>query len=351
MLPYIASDSLISFVFNSGLFIFYTIVAIAFFLVFFRYWSINKDKKLVLSENSFNVILEDIKNGTPSSLPLINNKKEYFIFIKLWSYKFENANGDERHNLLRFIKGLQLEKIIFEMLNHENDNYKIIAIKTLKHLKEQQFTPELYKSLKGKKPFLALLSAQSLIEIEPKTAIVDIIDFYLKNGDWVNKKILQILENTKEEHLRKVLLDKLKKSSTKQIVKIVKLFILIDEKIAYDESKKLITNYKDAKIIAASLGYINKEQDKTTLLSYTKHQSWEVRLSAIKSLTNMLIPDDINIISLLLSDETWVVRSYTAKALVLKNFAGVEYLDKLQSLLVDQQAKKSLKIARNRSTL
>lgn len=346
MLPYIDSNNFIEFVFNVGLFISYVIIVLIFFLIIFNYWSVNKEQKNVLYKNAWNVAFKDIESGTIASLPLIKNQKEYIIFIRFWLQRIESANNKQQQNLLHFINDLRPEETLFEMLNHKNINYKAMAIKALLHLKYKQFEPKLYEVLKGQNLMLSILSAQVLIEIEPKTAIGDIVDFYLKKDDWIYKKICQILEKVEEKDLSKILLNMLKVASTEQMVKIVKLFTIIDEQTAYDEAKILITKHDNPIIIAASLAYINRKEDRGILLVFTKHESWEVRLSAIKSLANILIPEDINTIALLLSDKFWKIRHHTAKVLISQSFSRAKYLDELQFSLVDKNAKKTLSMVR-----
>jgi len=312
----------------------------------FHYWLYLKGNRARVLQDNWNIAFQASENGMKFNLPAIKHQKEYILFLSCWLRRVESASPKKQVKLLCLLYRLQPEIPVIKMLNHTDKNCNIIALKVLAYLKYKKLEPKLCAAIKDSNPLISLLSARALFEIAPIRSIAHIVDLYLTQNKWLDNEIITILEKVETKKLINLLIYKIELAPAEKIAKLLRLLSNANIETARNESIKLLQKQNNPEIIAASLKYIIRKEDRELLLGYTKHKSWEVRLSAIQSLGCMITPEDINIIALLLSDENWKVRHHAAKSIVSKAFATTKYLDELKFSLVDQNAKRTLSVAK-----
>lgn len=339
---------MIELVLASGFFTLYIIVALLFFLIVFRYWNANKIKRESAYIQSWKRSFASIQLGKYCTYPSISSNKERFLFIDTWLKEAQELNASEKEKMLAFAKQAWVKKEIFNLLSDERLAYKECAINAIGVLQIRDFDINLKRCLLEKNILLSSISARTLVKIESKNIINQIVDLYVDQNAWPSRVVIQILKNSKTK-LSSILVQKLKNTPENKIAKTVKLLALVDEQFAYNQAKSLLETYDSPEIMAASIYYVNKKEDKNLLKQFIRHKSWKVRLAAATSLESMLSNKDINSFALLLSDKKWKIRNHIADALVSKEFANKEYLDTLSSSMVDPKAQSALLTARKRA--
>lgn len=349
-MPSTASDILVSFVFYSGI----TILAVSFmmmvFVLFFRIWSLGKSRAIRRFNQRWETVLEALGHTIPSRLPPIR-PKEAFLFLKLWSDYYEKADPTGRENLLELASHLRLESIAAKMLEERGGDHKILAMRTMGHLKSESATDKLLEMLKHPNPLFSLLAARALIRISGASALDLLMPYFIAKKEWQTNKVLLILGGIDPDTIAPVLIDAAGYTPVAQLPRLIRFFTLMPPERAREKAHELLKHHSDPEIIAACLHYTNHPEDKMLLKSYLAHKAWVVRMHTVKALAPILTVEEVGEILPLLRDHAWWVRYHTARTVVEQPFADTAYLDAMDASLSDPYAKDALRQARSKRSI
>ncbi len=328
--------------------ILFSILLIAFILLF-RIFDIRKKYEIMKFYKTWHPIFNNINSSIPTILPKVK-KSNHFHLLKMFNKNYEKTYLISQTNLLTIANHLALENITKEMLNYNNSIYKIVAIKTIGYLQIEKFSSKLDDLIEHENIIITLIAIQSLIKISPKNLDKLISLLIAKEECHINKVIL-ILSNVDKEILTKSMKNIIAKTSIELLPRLIKLFDLIDKHDANEEAKKILLKYQEIEIVSTAILFLSEEKEKNFLFSFVKHESWIIRMQAIKALSSMLLIEDIKNISKLLLDSSWWVRYHTAYAIVSIKSITSDYLDNLEEVLGDKFAIDALKVARKKKDL
>lgn len=349
-MPSTASDTLIGFVFYAGVAILGISVIMMLFVILFRLWSLARNRTVRRFRKRWEEVLTALDHTIPPNLPKIR-PNEQFLFLQLWSDRYEKAEPMGRNNLLELAAHLKLGTIAAEMLQETSGDHKMLAMRTLAHLKSDAGTPTLMELLKHPNPLFSLLAARTLVRIEEAAALDLLMPYFVAKKEWQANKILLILEGIEPEVIAPVLTDAIDYTPLPQLPRLIRFFTLMPTERARHEALLLLQRHTDPEIIAACLHHTNHPEDKRLLTEYLSHETWIVRMHAVKALAPLLTAPDIALLFPLLIDPAWWVRFHTARTIVMQPFADEKYLDTLDANLVDRYAKDALHQARSRRSI
>ena len=346
-MPSTASETLISLVLYTGVAALGIAMLMMLFVLFFRLWSIGKSRSIRRFNARWEELLGSLDHIIPPTLPAIR-PGEMFLFLKLWSNRYEHAEPTGKANLLALAAYLGLETTALTMLENRNGDHKILAMRTLGHLKSHGAREALVELLNHPNPIFSLLAARALVHIEAHASLDLLMPNFIGRKEWPINKILLILDDIAPQVIAPVLLDALAYTPDSQLPRLIRLFSLLTPERAREAALALLKNHTDPEIIAACLHYTLFPQDKPMLLHFLTHGEWAVRMHAVKALAPLVTQQEIEQLLPLLTDRAWWVRYHTARAIVGQPFADEVYLDGLESSLADRFARDALRQARSK---
>ncbi len=345
-----ASETLVAVVFYAGITILGISLLMMFFVIFFRLWSLGKNRAIRHFRREWEGILNALDHTIPPNLPKIRAGEQYF-FLQLWSDRYEKAEPAGRENLLDLAAYLKLDSIAASMLEHTNGDHLMLAMRTLGHLKSEKGTTILMELLKHPNPLFSLLAAKTLVRIEEAAALDLLMPYFIAKKEWQTNKILLILEGIDPETISPILYNAVSFTPPSQLPRLIRFFTLMPPEHARSKALDLLENNTDPEIIAACLHYTDHPEDKRLLTEYLSHEAWVVRMHAVKAIAPLITALDIALLFPLLNDPSWWVRFHSARAIVRQPFADDPYLDALDASLVDLYARDALHQARSRRSI
>lgn len=349
MQPFISSNLLNTIVFDIGIISILFSILLVIFILLFRIFAIRKKYEIMKFYKTWNPIFNNIQSSIPNILPKVK-KSNQFHLLKIYNRTYEKKALDSQTNLITIANYLDIENIAKNMLNYKNSIYKIVAIKTIGYLQLKKYSSTLDELIEHENIVVTLIAIQSLIKISSKN-LDKLIPLLLCKEECNMNKIILILSNIDENILYESIKKIVNTTHIELLPRLIKLFSLIGKSNANEEAKKILLKYQEIEILSTALLFISEEKEKDFLFSFIEHDSWIIRMQAIKALSSMLLIEDIKTISKLLLDSSWWVRYHTAYAIVSIKSISENYLNNLEEVLGDKFAVDALKVARKKRDL
>ncbi len=212
-------------------------------ILLFRNFTIKKRYEIIKFYRTWNPIFLNINSYIPISIPKVENSNEFHL-LKIFNKTFEKNNTYSQTNLLKLADILDVKNIAIRMLDYDNSIYKIVALKTIGHLKIKESSSSLYKSIKHENIIIILITIQSLVKISYSN-LDKLIPFLIFKDEVHINKIILVLSSFDREEIEQSIKKSIPRMGKNHLPRLIQLFSLIDKDIANEEAKKILLKYQD----------------------------------------------------------------------------------------------------------
>ncbi len=294
-------------------------------------------------------LLAECTFQVPEKLPRIPRAMRY-TFLKLWTYHLESLAGATRGNLVQLAQSAGMSEIVRDMVAQGNLRKKLIAVVALGHLGDKTRWHELRLLVGDPSPMLSLAAARALLDIDARATLPWLITVIGAREDWPMAKIAAMLKDIGPDLLTTPLIAATEAAAaaedgSHQVPRLLRLMAVAHSERAAPALRRILSQTEDPDVIAAALRVLRDPEDVTMMRGYVRHANWVVRISAVRALGHIGMPEDRKLLTDLLSDEHWWVRYHAARALIALPFTTLVELDKIRSILPDRFAADMLKEA------
>lgn len=262
-------------------------------------------------------ILLDNLYSIPTSLTAVP-KRDTTSFLLLWNHLQEILKEDARDRLAILARSLEIDKVAIKMLASRKTSKCLLALSVLGNLRKEQAWDKIEKFVNNKNMLLSLTALNALAKINPTRAVQIIIDFMVKQDNWPDYKIANILyeigSKTFSEPLAKAILS----TNPEKQARLLTFMRFANGTVAVPIARKLLKESSDTEVISACLnllGLLSDIRDARLIKDFIKHPASPVRIRAVSALGNIADDQELHVLEECLSDSEWWVRYRAAQAI------------------------------------
>ena len=286
-------------------------------------------------------LLAECVFGVPEKLPHVPRNMRYH-FLRLWNYHHELLTGGARKNLESLAALLKLEEIARELLRGDL-RQRLIAVLTLGHLGDRTYWHELRALVDDPSPILSLTAARALLDIDASATLTWLVTVMAAREDWPLARVVSMLKEAGPDRITLPLIAAGEgvvraEGGSRRMVRLLRMMeVAHTERIAAVVGR-IVRESADAEVIAAGLRLIRDPRDREMVRAFTGHESWFVRVSAVRVLGQIGEVADRELLTGMLSDHHWWVRYHAARALLALPGVLIEDIEKIRNALTDRYA-------------
>ncbi len=289
-------------------------------------------------------LLAECVYQVPETLPQVPRAMRYH-FMKLWNYHHESLVGSARKNLEQLAYALKLEEISRDLLHHSDLRSKLIAIVTLGHLGDRTQWHELRALVADPSPMLSLAAVRALLDIDAGATLTWLVTVMAAREDWPLARIVAMLREAGPGRVTLPLIAAAEaaaqvevKGDTRQIVRLLRMMEVAHTERIGTIVGRIVRAATDPEVIAAGLRLIQDPRDLELVRCHLAHETWFVRVSAVRVLGRIGESADRVVLTDMLGDRHWWVRYHAARALIALPFTSFAELEIIRARLPDRFA-------------
>ena len=276
--------------------------------------------------------------SVPENLPRIKNSEAHDFMI-LWNHFQTVIKGEDHYKLIILARSVQLDRFAMQNLNSRYFQHQIMAILTLGNLEEKNAADELVKHTENQDPIFSLYAVRALMKINPTENLHFLMSHMINRSHWSFPMAASIIKETDSQIISVPLTEAIFEAPDEIKIKMIPLL-----KFAYSEDiLPLIRHYLESinnpEVISSVLAIMQDPKSLDIARRYLYHDTWFVRLQAIKAIGRLGDFSDVNRLAPHLADKEWWVRYRTAESLSLLPKMTTEILQEIEKKQTDRYAK------------
>ncbi|MFQ5431790.1 MAG: HEAT repeat domain-containing protein [Nitrospinota bacterium] len=318
-------------------------VIMSIFVLVVRFFHLAGGKaRTRLMEKWEGLMLQSIE-GDVVDLPRLT-KGQARQLMDLWNRYFEYEDGSAIVGLIRFAQSTGLDDAAWRMIHHGNVKSKLIACVTLGNLRVVRVWPRLLDMVENHHPILSLAAARAMVKINSAESVKIIIPMIVRRTDWPPVIVANLLRQMGAQAISIPLAKEILKADDRQVSWLMQFL----REASYVKIKHVIYSTlavtKDAQAISACLKGIKDTDNLAMIRGFLDHETWFVRVQAVKLLALTGLWQDEQRLINMLADQNWWVRYRTAQALADMPFTGTDKLRQIMEKHWDRYAKDIIKM-------
>lgn len=273
----------------------------------------------------------------PAPLPPLP-ARDRWRFLKLWNHLQETVRGDASRKLSALARELNCQHMARRLLASSNITRRLFGILTLGHLRDADAWGTLQAQLRRRDRISSLYAARALIQIDPPRGAVAVVPQLLQREDWELVRVAILLQEFRDvlggeltRHLTALAPQRLPRAL--QLAEALHLHLPAATLLPWLQSGQT------AELLSAALRLAAGAEVLPAVRALAAHPDWRVRVQAARALGRLGEPDDVAVLTRLLSDPQWWVRYRAAGALANLPFLSRAQLRGLLSGLQDRYAR------------
>ncbi|MGV3627421.1 MAG: HEAT repeat domain-containing protein [Betaproteobacteria bacterium] len=341
-LSWLPHDPLLALVFQFGLLIIACSMLMLVAVFVLRIRLVLRQRREKRFAAAWQPLLAECVYQVPETLPQVPRAMRYH-FLKLWNYHHESLVGSARKNLEQLAYTLKLEEISRVLLHQSDLRSKLIAIVTLGHLGDRTQWHELRALVADPSPMLSLAAVRALLDIDAGATLTWLVTVMASREDWPLARIVAMLKEAGPGRVTLPLIAATEAAAgvegdARQVVRLLRMMEVAHTERIGAVVGRIVRAATDPEVVAAGLRLIQDPHDLELVRSHLAHESWFVRVSAVRVLGRIGEPADRVVLTDMLGDRHWWVRYHAARALIALPFTSLADLEIIRAGLPDRFA-------------
>jgi HEAT repeat protein len=274
----------------------------------------------------------------PQQLPPIR-KGDWFTVLGL----FVALHGT-RENLDALARRAGIDDYALALLQRGDEADKVLAFKTLGHLRDHRALELAKRLAQDKGPELSRAAAHCALRIEP-AFISGVLELLLDRDDWARSRVELMLGEVGQDVLGVAMLNAIAGAPDNTKARLLDYVRLCSPTMARKICTRVLAEASDPEVLAAtlrSLAPLASEGDRDVAIRYSASSSSIVALSALRVLRKCVRESDRDLLVAMMSHTDYWVRLRAAEAAV-QLFGQTPDVEAFASTLTDPYARDAIK--------
>lgn len=291
-----------------------------------------------------------IEEGDPPALPRLRARDRPFLMDE-WNALQEGVRGDavERLNALALRLGLDGEAR--HLMNSRQVGKRILAIRTMGHLREPNAWKPLQDQLVSTNALISFYAAAALVQIDAQRAMPGIMSQLAERESWPGEAMARLIVDAGThiagEPIRAMMLS----LPRAKVPPLLPWLAHVDSVLASEVATELLRRHPDDDhIVAAALLVVLEPQELPGLLHFAASGDADIRKSLAQALGRLGGPGEKGLLIQLMCDRVWWVRYRAGQSLLKLLGTDKDTLDALRAQLTDPFALDMLEHVRAEGT-
>jgi hypothetical protein len=286
-------------------------------------------------------ILGDVVFGQ-GTIPLdqlpVLARRDHDAFLEEWNHAQDVLSGKSAQRLNAVARALDLESEALLMLRKRGVHRRLLATATLGHLQESAGWDSIVDQLESRNTLLSLVSALALVRIDADRAVGMLGSHLLSRTDWPIGRIASMLRELPPALLADRLFPEILRAPAERRQHLLPLLTLLSPSDSGRVINDLLQKAADEETIIACLNAAQSPDELPLIRHLVRHESWPIRMQAVKALGRTGSAEDTPLIINALSDREWWVRYRAAQALAHLPWINASKLREIQTSQADHFA-------------
>lgn len=283
-----------------------------------------------------------LEEGEQSALPRLTPRRLPFL-MEEWNALHDALRGDAGERLNELARRMGLDVAARHMMHSREIRKRILAIRTLGHLREAAAWKQLQEQLVAANALVSFYAAAALIQIDAQRAMPGIMSQLAERENWPGEAMARLLleagANVAREPIRALMLS----LEPPKIPLLLPWLGKVDSVLASDVGSVLLHRHAGHEdVVAAALLVLQDAALLPELRALSRSPNAEIRKNLALALGRLGSPEETELLMQLMGDPVWWVRYHAAHSLIRVLGLDDAGLDAVRSRLTDRFARDML---------
>lgn len=236
------------------------------------------------------------------------------LLLMLWNYFHSVLRGKSKAKLNEFAYSTDLPNYAEQLLKSPSAQDRLVAIMTLGHLGKKTYWQTLRELAMEEDPVLSLAAARALVQIDAVSAMRFLAKLIVHRVDWSPSKVALLLKEAGADAVSERLREEISNAPAEKLPHSIGYLKFAHSYTALPVIRKFLKTDAEEPVIIACLdvlaGFKNPEE-MPDLGDFLEHSTWKARAQTVHALA----PDDLPLVRMFVSHPSWRVRAEAAKTL------------------------------------
>lgn len=261
------------------------------------------------------------------------------LFLVEWNILHDLLRGDSKQWLNALARQLGIDRYVWRLLHGRHLADRLLAAATLGHLRDISGWDALLEMLGSDNTLVSLVSARALISIDPVAALPLVLPVIQDREDWSTPRVADLFMEAGPEAVSAPLEAAIVSCPPEQVPKLIAVLPEVALPVSERIVSRLLREPTDDRIKSICLRILGNPRDLPVVRELATHSRWHVRMNAAVVLGRMGLPQDCDMLVLMLSDPEWWVRYRAAQALLAMPFVTREEVVRIRDTMGDEFAR------------
>lgn len=274
----------------------------------------------------------------PARLPRLR-PGDTLLFLGLWNHLHEVLRGDATARLNAVAERLKLPEVARQFVGLRSPRRRILGLLALGNLRDAASWPAYVASVREENTALSMAGLRALLFTDAKRALPLVIPLLAGRTDWSLVRVAQYLKEAGPEVVARPLAEAARVMPGAQAQRLLKYLPTVATPASDAVVRRIAAQSEDSGVLAACLAMLKAPQDRALLDRCLAHETWFVRVAAIRSLAQIGDPADEAALVARLGDPEWWVRYRAGQAIAQLKGNDPGALKALMDSLEDRYAR------------
>ncbi|MGB5131465.1 MAG: HEAT repeat domain-containing protein [Steroidobacteraceae bacterium] len=287
-----------------------------------------------------------LEAGEPPAMPRLTSGQTPYL-MEEWNSLQDAMRGDATERLNAVALKLGLDAVARELMRSRQIGKRILAIRTLGHLRD----PMAWKSLQGElvsaNALLSFYAAAALVQIDAQRAMPGIMLQLAERESWPGEAMARLLVDAGADVAREPIRALMLSLEPAKVAPLVQWLAHVDAVLGSEVATELLHRHSDNDVIvAATLMVLLEPAVVPELRRFATSNDAEIRKNLAQAIGRLGDLGETDLLMTLMGDRVWWVRYRAAQALLKLRGMNAAELESVRTRLTDPYALDMLKHVR-----
>lgn len=287
-----------------------------------------------------------LEDGEPPPLPHLASRRLPFL-MEEWNALHDSLRGSATARLNELALRLGLDKAARSMMHSRQIRKRILAIRTLGHLRDAAEWKQLQEHLVSANALVSFYAAAALIQIDAQRAMPGIMLQLAERDNWPGEAMARLILEAGADVAREPIRALMLSLEPSKVPPLLPWLGKIDSIVAGQVASELLRRHASHEdVVAAALLVVQDVALLPELRRLAGSPNAEIRKHLALALGRLGDPGDTELLLQLMGDSVWWVRYHAAHSLIRLQGLDAAKLDAVRSRLTDRFARDMLEHVR-----
>lgn len=273
----------------------------------------------------------------PARLPRLA-EADLGLFLGLWNHLHEVLRGDATARLNAVAERLRVPAATRQLAGARSPRRRILGLLALGNLRDAASWPLYVEAVREDNTALSMAGLRALLLTDARRALPIVVPLLAGRVDWSLVRVAQYLQQASPDVVAKPLAEAARVMPGAQAQRLLKYLPTVATPASDAIVRRIAASNEDSGVLSACLGMLKHPEDRPLLNRCLAHDTWFVRVAAIRALAEVADPEDEPALVARLGDREWWVRYRAGQAIAKLRGNDRAALQALHDALEDRYA-------------